>query len=294
MADVGLRSVINGPEGFTPDNEFCLGETAVAGFFVAAGFCAHGIAGAGGIGKMMAEWVVDGEPEFDLWHMDIGRFGAAYASPSYTLARTIGELPDLLRHRLPRHRAAVRPAAADVAGLRLARRARCGLRREGRLGAGQLLRAPTRTRRSRACGRDGWAGRDWSPATAVEHRRDAHDGRAVRRDLLRQDRGRAGRTPRASSSGSATTEVAREVDATHLHPGAQPARRHRGRLHRHPPRGRTVLGDHRDGVRHPRPRLAAQAGPARRHSTSRLTDVDGVAGDASPCGVRPRATSSAR
>ena len=46
MADVGLRSVINGPEAFTPDNEFCLGETAVAGFFVAAGFCAHGIAGA--------------------------------------------------------------------------------------------------------------------------------------------------------------------------------------------------------------------------------------------------------
>ncbi|MBA3233889.1 MAG: FAD-dependent oxidoreductase, partial [Propionibacteriales bacterium] len=89
MADVGLRSMINGPEAFTPDNEFCLGETAVAGFFVAAGFCAHGIAGAGGIGKVMAEWVVDGEPEFDLSHMDIGRFGAAYASPSYTLARTL-------------------------------------------------------------------------------------------------------------------------------------------------------------------------------------------------------------
>ncbi len=89
MAEVGLRSVINGPEAFTPDNEFCLGETSVAGFFVAAGFCAHGIAGAGGIGKVMAEWIVEGEPEFDLWHMDIGRFGAAYASPSYTLARTM-------------------------------------------------------------------------------------------------------------------------------------------------------------------------------------------------------------
>ena len=55
MADVGLRKVINGPEAFTPDNEFLLGETEVDGFFVAAGFCAHGIAGAGGIGKVMAE-----------------------------------------------------------------------------------------------------------------------------------------------------------------------------------------------------------------------------------------------
>lgn len=50
MTEVGIKNFINGPEGFTPDNEFCLGETSVGGFFVAAGFCAHGIAGAGGIG----------------------------------------------------------------------------------------------------------------------------------------------------------------------------------------------------------------------------------------------------
>src|SRR5207248_3600851 len=41
--------LINGPEAFTPDNEFLLGESAVRGFFVSAGFCAHGIAGAGGM-----------------------------------------------------------------------------------------------------------------------------------------------------------------------------------------------------------------------------------------------------
>ena len=57
------------------------------GFFVAAGFCAHGLAGAGGIGKVMAEWIADGEPSLDLWHMDIRRFGAQYRSPAYTLAR---------------------------------------------------------------------------------------------------------------------------------------------------------------------------------------------------------------
>ena len=87
MSEVGIKSFINGPEGFTPDNEFCLGETSVGGFFVAAGFCAHGIAGAGGIGKVVAEWVVAGEPTMDLWHMDIKRFGSSYESPDFTLKR---------------------------------------------------------------------------------------------------------------------------------------------------------------------------------------------------------------
>ena len=87
MAEIGIKNFINGPEGFTPDNEFCLGETQVGGFYVAAGFCAHGIAGAGGIGKVVAEWIVAGEPTMDLWHMDINRFGASYKSPGYTLKR---------------------------------------------------------------------------------------------------------------------------------------------------------------------------------------------------------------
>src|SRR3954469_13752348 len=88
MEDITVTKLINGPEAFTPDNEFCLGESDVAGFFVAAGFCAHGLAGAGGIGKVMAEWIAAGEPQMDLWHMDVRRFGPHYRSPSYTLART--------------------------------------------------------------------------------------------------------------------------------------------------------------------------------------------------------------
>jgi sarcosine dehydrogenase len=87
MGEIGVKNFINGPEGFTPDNEFCLGETSVGGFYVAAGFCAHGIAGAGGIGKAVAEWVVAGEPSMDLWHMDIKRFADVYKSPNFTLQR---------------------------------------------------------------------------------------------------------------------------------------------------------------------------------------------------------------
>jgi 4-methylaminobutanoate oxidase (formaldehyde-forming) len=54
---------------------------------VAAGFCAHGIAGAGGVGKVLAEWIVEGEPEYDVWKMDIRRFGAHHSSRRYALAR---------------------------------------------------------------------------------------------------------------------------------------------------------------------------------------------------------------
>ncbi len=89
MEDARVSRIINGPEAFTPDNEFILGESAVRGFWLAAGFCAHGIAGAGGIGRQMATWIVEGEPELDLWKMDIRRFGAAYRSPRYTLVRSI-------------------------------------------------------------------------------------------------------------------------------------------------------------------------------------------------------------
>ena len=156
MADVGLRKVINGPEAFTPDNEFCLGETDVDGFFVAAGFCAHGIAGAGGIGKVMAEWIVSGDPGMDLWHMDVRRFGRQYRSPSYTLKRTLETYETYYDIVYPGHeREAGRPLRIAPA-YEWHRAARRVLRREGRLGAGQPLRGPTRppatSRSGRAAG----------------------------------------------------------------------------------------------------------------------------------------------
>jgi glycine cleavage system T protein len=84
-----IIQLLNGPEGFTPDGEFLLGPTAVKGFWVACAFCAHGLAGAGGIGKVMAEWIIDGNPEWDLWRLDVRRFGSQYASQDFTVARTI-------------------------------------------------------------------------------------------------------------------------------------------------------------------------------------------------------------
>jgi 4-methylaminobutanoate oxidase (formaldehyde-forming) len=82
-----INRFINGPEAFTPDDDFILGETDVRGFFVAAGFCAHGVTGAAGIGRWTAEWIVEGEPSMDLSKMDVRRFGRQYASRDYSLAK---------------------------------------------------------------------------------------------------------------------------------------------------------------------------------------------------------------
>lgn len=72
-----VRQFINGPESFTADNNYILGEASdVRGFFVGAGFNSMGIASAGGAGKALAEWIAAGEPTMDLWPVDIRRFTA--------------------------------------------------------------------------------------------------------------------------------------------------------------------------------------------------------------------------
>lgn len=84
-----IIQLLNGPEGFTPDGEFLLGPTAIKGFWVACAFCAHGLAGAGGIGKVMAEWIIEGSPEWDIWRLDVRRFGSNYTSQDFVLKRTL-------------------------------------------------------------------------------------------------------------------------------------------------------------------------------------------------------------
>ena len=68
LEEVGVKTLINGPEAFTPDGHFVMGRAPeLKNFFVAAGFNAHGIAAGGGVGRMMAEWILDGRPSLDLW-----------------------------------------------------------------------------------------------------------------------------------------------------------------------------------------------------------------------------------
>ena len=75
LEETGLKKLYNGPESFTPDNQFILGEAPeIANFFTAAGFNSVGIASAGGAGRALAEWIVNGAPTSDLTSVDIRRF----------------------------------------------------------------------------------------------------------------------------------------------------------------------------------------------------------------------------
>lgn len=86
----GIKQMINGPESFTPDGNFILGEAPeLAGFYVSAGFNAFGIASGGGAGMALAEWVVQGAPSYDLWPVDIRRFGRPHADTEWVRQRTL-------------------------------------------------------------------------------------------------------------------------------------------------------------------------------------------------------------
>ena len=84
-----VKMLLNGPESFTPDGNFILGEAPeLRNYFVAAGFNSAGIANSGGAGRLMAEWIVGGEAPSDLWDVDIRRFGAFTANRKALSERT--------------------------------------------------------------------------------------------------------------------------------------------------------------------------------------------------------------
>ncbi len=88
----GIRKFYNGPESFTPDNQFILGEAPeLANFFVGAGFNSVGIASGGGAGRALAEWIVEGEPSMDLAAVDIRRF-ASFNGNNQWLHDRVGEV----------------------------------------------------------------------------------------------------------------------------------------------------------------------------------------------------------
>ena len=169
LANAEIVQLINGPEAFTPDGEFILGPSDVRGFWVAAGFCAHGIAGSGGMGRLMAEWIVAGQPELDTWEMDSRRFGPHYRSRAYALARTDEVYATYYDVKYPGHeRLAGRPLRLSPAYDRLVELGavfgeKGGWERvnwfESNVKSGDESQRP-----------GGWAGRLWSPATGAEHR----------------------------------------------------------------------------------------------------------------------------
>ena len=168
LAELEVIRLINGPEAFTPDGEFILGPSDVHGFWVAAGFCAHGLAGAGGMGKLVAEWIVEGTPSLDVWHMDSRRFGAAYRSRDYALARTQEIYETYYDVRYPGHeRSAGRPLRLSPTYDRLRELGAVFGEKSGWERANWF--EPNAARGDECLRPRGWAGKLWSPAIGAEH-----------------------------------------------------------------------------------------------------------------------------
>lgn len=91
LETAGVKELINGPESFTPDGNFILGQAPeLTGFYVGAGFNAFGIASGGGAGKALAEWIAGGgHPPYDLSPVDILRFGRNHQDVEWVRARTL-------------------------------------------------------------------------------------------------------------------------------------------------------------------------------------------------------------
>jgi 4-methylaminobutanoate oxidase (formaldehyde-forming) len=99
-----IKQLLNGPESFTPDGNFILGEAPeVANYYVCAGFNSAGIANSGGAGRLLAEWIVGGEPSQDLWDVDIRRLAPFMGNRRYLRERVVESLGLHYAMRYPRH-----------------------------------------------------------------------------------------------------------------------------------------------------------------------------------------------
>ena len=127
LAEAGVQVFFNGPESFTPDDRYILGEAPqLRGLFVAAGFNSIGIQSAGGAGKVLADWVLDGHPPFDLWDVDIRRFAPFQRNRRYLRERTTETLGLLYDMHWPfRQAETARGVRKSVLHDRLAARGAC-------------------------------------------------------------------------------------------------------------------------------------------------------------------------
>lgn len=98
----GIHTFFNGPESFTPDDRYYLGEAPeLGGYWVAAGYNSVGIAGSGGAGMALAHWITEGEAPFDLWEVDIRRAQPFQRNRSYLKERVSETLGLLYADHFP-------------------------------------------------------------------------------------------------------------------------------------------------------------------------------------------------
>jgi 4-methylaminobutanoate oxidase (formaldehyde-forming) len=127
LKDTGIQLFFNGPESFTPDDRYLLGEAPeLKNFFVAAGFNSVGLQSAGGAGKVLAEWIAEGRPPMDLWDVDIRRCMHFQGNARYLRDRTVEGLGLLYAMHWPfRQLESARPVRTSPLHDRLAAQGAC-------------------------------------------------------------------------------------------------------------------------------------------------------------------------
>jgi glycine cleavage system T protein len=167
LAETGIRKFFCGPESFTPDDRYHLGEAPeLAGFFVACGFNSIGIQSAGGAGKALAEWITEGHPPIDLWDVDIRRMQPFQGTSRYLRDRAVEGLGLLYAMHWPdRQYASARPARLSPLHQRLAAQGACFSELAGWERPGWFGEPGTQPQYDHSYGRTRWFER-----TAAEHR----------------------------------------------------------------------------------------------------------------------------
>ena len=226
LASTGMKKLYNGPESFTPDNQFILGEAPeLRNFFVAAGFNSVGIASAGGAGRALADWIIDGDPGTDLSVVDIRRF-AAFNGNNRWLRDRVGEVLGL--HYAPpwpnRELVTARPFRRSPAYHLLRDAGACFGSKMGWERANVFAPAGQQPVIEYS-----WDKPNWLAVVGRRAARDQAGGGGLRPDLVLQVPG-----DRAAGAGGPAVAVHRRR--------RRAARPHR--LHRHAERGRPVRGRH--------------------------------------------------
>ncbi len=172
LEQAGIATFFNGPESFTPDDRYLLGEAPnLKGMYVAAGFNSIGIQSAGGAGRALAEWMEAGEPTLDLWDVDIRRMYPMQSTKSYLKQRVTETLGLLYADHFPyRQYASARGLRRTPLHDLLAENGACFGELGGWERANWFLPPEAKERGEVAEYQYTWARQNWFPYAAEEHK----------------------------------------------------------------------------------------------------------------------------
>ena len=238
LGEAGLQLFFNGPEAFTPDGVYYLGESPeVDRCFVAAGFNSVGIQSAGGVGWVLADWIADDHPPMDLSVVDIRRSFGFQCEPAYLDARIPESLGLLYAMHWPFRQY---ETARNIRRSPLHERIDAAGAVFGEVGGWERpnwYAAPGQEREYRYS----WGPQNWFEASeaecdAVRNAVGLFDQTSFAKFTVE------GPDAMALLNWVCANEVDVPVGAGGVHPVAQRLRRHRGRPHRDPVGGRTPIG----------------------------------------------------